>query len=363
MFTNLIRFFYKYSACLILFLFIQISVFALPPIRARNPEETRLLLLKEAANYIGTPYRYGGISSSGMDCSGFIYAAFQNALKVSIPRTVSSLYSWVETINTADLEPGDLVFFNTTGSVSHCGIYAGKERFIHSASDGPRTGVILSSLNESYWKRTYIGAGRAITKASSKRISELDPTSELVPDIQVTEWNVSISEQSSKDSAANFFLGGDISWNHSIHETRAIRGAGFHFGFDYDLPFGRQNLKIGLELRPEWDVQLNVFRLPLTLSFGNNLVKAFLGPVLSFGNPVLDVPEGERYFDGGSSWIGEAGITFTPFVFNVTSGQFAIHGEIAWQFYHPQTGQADNWIADLSAATRISTGIQYIFEI
>ncbi len=91
------------------------------------------------------------------------------------------------------------------------------------------------------------------------------------------------------------------------------------------------------------------------------MFRVFLGPVLSFGDPVLDVPDGERYFDGGTSWVGEGGVTFAPFTFKSGTGKLAFYAELAWQFYYPESGQSDNWMADFSAAMRFSTGIRYIF--
>ena len=74
---------------------------------------------------------------------------------IPLPRTVLSLEQYAEKIPESEREPGDLVFFNTTGRISHVGIYLGNGEFVHAASDGPRTGVIVSNLSENYWNRTY----------------------------------------------------------------------------------------------------------------------------------------------------------------------------------------------------------------
>lgn len=126
--------------------------------------EARARLLAAAGKYERTPYRYGGMDRRGLDCSGFVFLSFSDALGISVPRNAESLYSWVEKIPIDKAQPGDLVFFRTTGSgkISHVGILTGKGRFIHSASSGPKTGVIYSRLDEKYWARTYAGAGRAL---------------------------------------------------------------------------------------------------------------------------------------------------------------------------------------------------------
>ncbi len=356
MFTISVRFFCKYLLCLILFLLMPAAAFALPPVQVTYPNETRVNIIQEAEKYLGVPYVYGGMSKSGVDCSGLVYLVFQNTINVPLPRTVKDLYSWTERINSHELQQGDLVFFNTTGSVSHVGIYAGSGMFINAASEGPRTGVIYSSLDESYWKRTYIGAGRVLSEGSESA----PPILASAPERQADKGKPQVPNQQN-NSSLRFSLGGAVSWNNYIHESRAVRGAGFLLGVQYALPLAEKNMKIGLELRPEWDAALSVFRLPLTLSFGGDMFRAFLGPVLSIGNPVLDVPEGKRSFDGGTSWAGEAGITFAPFTFNANGGKFAVYGELAWQFYYPESGQSDNSMADLSAAMRLSTGIRFVF--
>jgi len=124
--------------------------------------DARNRVINAAAKYENVPYRYGGITKSGLDCSGFVYVSFKDALGVSTPRSSVSLYTWAEKIPVDKAQPGDLLFFKTTGggSISHVAIYLGGRRFIHAASAGPNTGVIYSTLDEKYWSRTFASAGR-----------------------------------------------------------------------------------------------------------------------------------------------------------------------------------------------------------
>ena len=97
-----------------------------------------------------------------MDCSGLVYRVFYDIAEKRLPREVDSLYKYGEKIR-GSLIPGDLVFFNTTGTApSHVGIYIGEERFIHAASKGRETGVIISSLSENYYKTRILEARRII---------------------------------------------------------------------------------------------------------------------------------------------------------------------------------------------------------
>jgi probable lipoprotein NlpC len=132
-------------------------------LQGTSAAEARDKLLEAAGAYLGTPYRYTGVDRRGLDCSGLVYLSFRDALNYPTPRTSESIYLWAEKIDAAQLQRGDLVFFITAGTrISHVGIYAGDDWFIHSASSGPRTGVIYSRLDESYWRDRYVGAGRAV---------------------------------------------------------------------------------------------------------------------------------------------------------------------------------------------------------
>lgn len=123
--------------------------------------DSYMRILKTAAQYLGTPYKYGGSGPGGFDCSGFVQYVFkQNGY--SLPRTAASQYGMGNAVAKSSLEPGDLVFFNCYGSsIDHVGIYSGGGQFIHSSS--PRSGgVIYSSLSESYYARAYYGAKRIV---------------------------------------------------------------------------------------------------------------------------------------------------------------------------------------------------------
>ena len=126
----------------------------------QTPEKLRAKVVAAAKQYIGVPYRYGGLTAAGMDCSGFIYTVAREAAKVQLPRTAHAMYSFCKTVPDEKREPGDIVFFKDGEKITHAGLYIGNNQFIHAVSDGENTGVIVSSLNQGSWKRRYAGCGR-----------------------------------------------------------------------------------------------------------------------------------------------------------------------------------------------------------
>ncbi|MFC7320249.1 C40 family peptidase [Halobacillus campisalis] len=116
-------------------------------------------LVSEAKDHIGTPYKWGGTSTSGFDCSGYLQYVFAET-GTDLPRTVASMYadSRMDSVSRSNLQKGDLVFFETyKPGASHAGIYVGDNKFIHAGSS---RGVEISSLSNSYWNPRYIGAKR-----------------------------------------------------------------------------------------------------------------------------------------------------------------------------------------------------------
>ncbi len=118
-------------------------------------------IIESAAQYLGTPYRYGGSGPGGFDCSGFSSYIFGQA-GISLPRTAAGQYEVGVEVAQSDLQAGDLVLFHCYGGgIDHVGIYCENGKFIHSSS--PRSGgVIYSSLNDSYYANSYAGARRVI---------------------------------------------------------------------------------------------------------------------------------------------------------------------------------------------------------
>jgi len=106
-----------------------------------------------------TPYRLGGTTKKGIDCSAFVQTLMLGVFAVQLPRTAREQRSVSTSIEPQELREGDLVFFNTRGGVSHVGVYLHNNKFVHASTSG---GVMISDLNEEYWRRKFLGAGRIL---------------------------------------------------------------------------------------------------------------------------------------------------------------------------------------------------------
>lgn len=286
------------------------------PVAVAAPKKARASIVMSARAYLGTPYVYGGSSAKGMDCSGLVYRVYLDTFGVAplraLPRTARDLFAFVEAIERKDLQPGDLVFFDTTGSLSHVGIFEGEGLFVHAASDGPETGVIESSLAESYWAKHYTGAGRIIPPAEYLGIlisASLGPMAGMDP----------------------VFRGLVL----DLRATYRILG-----------------LEAGLELRPSWDAGLGVVRLPLlfTISLDRKLY-FYAGPALTLGEPLL-ADGSDTAFEAQGGFLATLGAVWKPFCFRMAGQDFYAYMEIGYDRYVSATG-----IKDLDAQLHAGAGI------
>jgi cell wall-associated NlpC family hydrolase len=110
-----------------------------------------------ASGLIGSPYRWGGATPAGFDCSGLVYYTYRKA-GLEVPRTSQQQFHAAQPVPIGSAEPGDLVFFGQRGRISHVGIYIGDEQFIHAPESG-RT-VTVASLSDGYYRARFAGAGR-----------------------------------------------------------------------------------------------------------------------------------------------------------------------------------------------------------
>jgi cell wall-associated NlpC family hydrolase len=131
----------------------------------------------QALALIDAPYRYGGSSPSGFDCSGLIRYVFKAAAGLELPRRTEDMSRVGQPIESSELQPGDLVFFNTfRRAYSHVAIYVGDGRFLHAPARGGR--VRIEALRDRYWKSRYDGARRLLDHREKAQAAQVRLTAE-----------------------------------------------------------------------------------------------------------------------------------------------------------------------------------------
>ncbi|GIK34831.1 MAG: hypothetical protein AMXMBFR45_09020 [Gammaproteobacteria bacterium] len=136
---------------------------AVPPARGTAPDSTasepdplRSRIVFTALQMVGTPYRYGGATPQGFDCSGLVQYAYRNA-GLAVPRTSRAQLAATTPVPLAEAAPGDLLFFQGKDS-SHVGIYLGEGRFVHAPFTGRN--VEIGNLDDGYYRENFVRAGR-----------------------------------------------------------------------------------------------------------------------------------------------------------------------------------------------------------
>lgn len=122
-------------------------------------------LINQGMEYLGIRYRFGGNSpETGLDCSGLVQNVFRNALGLNLPRAARDMARVGDRVRIQDLQPGDLVFFNTMRKAfSHVGIYVGDGRFLHAPASGGE--VRIDEMDKTYWAKRFNGARRLVPEA------------------------------------------------------------------------------------------------------------------------------------------------------------------------------------------------------
>lgn len=312
----------------------------------------------EAKKYIGCSYVYGACGPDTFDCSGLIYYVAREANQTQLPRTARALYEKVKKINDEEREPGDLVFFKTLSSdtISHVGIYIGNNQFISAVSDGPNTGVILSSINEGYWNPRYAGAGQIYK--SGKMQEDLKET----PVTAVT-YNDSNNSSESNFNASDWFgflsdtvLDASLYGNWALlnSESFMINFRGLDFQANARLGYRKIQPGIGVGLR--WNRWVSMFQIPVTLSLTlNDYIRLYMGPVFSMGKGIVK-DSGEEV--SASVIPGTIGAAFSTPYLNHDLVKFQLIQDISFSFFSKPDNSALSFYKTLANGLLFSTGVR-----
>lgn len=332
----------------------------------------------EAKKYVGCPYEYGSVGPNTFDCSGYVYYTAREAVGVQLPRTAKAIYNFVTQISDNEKEPGDLLFFKTTssGSISHIGIYIGNNQFISAISDGPNTGVIVSSLNQDYWKGKYVAAGQFLSsgrqrsdpegigqnsKEGQNRNEENSGKTGSEENNQFIAKESSGTEGETKDFTQKINFDTSLFFDWSLITPRQFifkyRGIDALFHASYETSVLEPGLGIGLR----FNTGLDVFQMPVILSLTvNDYVRFYAGPVFTFGTPTLiDTDMTIK----GSVFPGIIGASVsTPKLKIMDVGIQAVQ-DISWTVYNNAGGSALNFTDSVAAGFVMYTGIRVSFPL
>jgi cell wall-associated NlpC family hydrolase len=134
-------------------------------------------LVMTAMGFLGVPYRRGGNDAeTGFDCSGFVRSMYERTVGLVLPRLAKEQAAATQPIDRQELQPGDLVFFNTMKrAFSHVGIYVGDGKFIHSPKPGAQ--VRVENMEKGYWARRFDGARRVLPPQQADLQAHIQPAS------------------------------------------------------------------------------------------------------------------------------------------------------------------------------------------
>ena len=329
----------------------------------------RTKFVEYAKQFIGKPYARGAFGPDAFDCSGLVFTCSRKSIGVQLPRQTKAIYAFCTIIDESEREIGDLVFFKTTGdnTVSHVGIYAGNAQFIHAASDGPNTGVILSSLRENYWKSHYFQTGRFLPASGMERM--VDPKSDPAP----PQTAQATSARTADSVAANTATAGGAGKRDSfLHKIVLDASLTFDWNFftadSFQLsPRGGSTMLHAMydggTFRPGIgsmicvNAKMGVVQLPIIVSLTlGDYFRFFFGPVITIGTPEL--PAKNATDVKASFFPGILGVCWQSPSFGVGKTRVSFQQDAHYTFFNDTDGSVLSLKNSIVSGLVFSTGVR-----
>ncbi len=332
-----------------------------------SPAEAQVMREKfvaEAKKCVGSPYVLGAVGPNSFDCSGLVYYVARQALQKQLPRTAKAIYNYCRIVPDREKEIGDLLFFKTndTSPITHVGIYIGNNQFISAISDGPNSGVVISSLNQEYWKPKYVACGQFIKSGKKPGSAEAE---------------VKTVGEKKTDSSANINFKGSSFYDSQAQGSNALTADATLFcnwtlispnsfmfqwrGIDLhtNLRYSKWILEPGVGLGFRFNYGMGVFQMPILLTATiNDYFRFYTGPVVTFGTPRMMVSGDEVK---GSFFPGIIGISISMPSINIAKVKAQIVQDINYTVFNKTDNSALSFTNSVAAGLIFSTGIRVTF--
>lgn len=332
--------------------------------------EARKKIVAQAKQYIGCPYRSGAIGPDAFDCSGLIFTVFRESAGVQMPRSVKAIYSKAKIIKNDQAEAGDLVFFKTSGngSITHIGIYIGKNQFIHAASDGSNTGVIVSSLKERYYANAFAATGRVIPSGKKSMEEVADPaddeivSEEDIPDAETSSGEEDVFAESASASGSsgkwqdNIIFDATLFCDWNLFDTSRFMLNWRGISLETNARYAGWKLQPGFGTIFRYNHAAKIFQIPIVLSLTfSDYVKVYAGPVINFGHPTL--PGGDEEIRG-SFFPGIIGFSFQSPKIKAGKVGLSFVQDLSYTIYNDTDGGAMAFYKSAGSGIVLSTGFR-----
>lgn len=320
----------------------------------------REAFVAESKKYIGCPYQLGAVGPDEFDCSGLIYHCARESVKVQLPRTAKAIYNYCKIVPDSKREVGDLLFFKTTSAdvISHVGIYIGNNQFISAISDGPNTGVIVSSLKQDYWRPKYVCTGKFLkTGIQNDKIEE----EEAVEEDGENTFTGSSYRKLDGSVAENIIFDGAAFFDWSLFAPSEVM---FRFrGVDLqaNMRYAKWILEPGIGLGFKINTSQKVFQVPVLFSATiNDYFKFYAGPVITFGKAALVRTEKEIR---ASVFPGIIGASVSTPAIKAGSTKIQIVQDISYSIFNNPDNSALGFVESIGAGLVMNTGVKVSFPL
>ena len=342
-----------------------------------SPAEAQVMREKfvaESKKCVGSPYVLGAVGPDKFDCSGLVYYCARESIQKQLPRTAKALYNYCRIVPDKDKEVGDLLFFktNNTAPITHVGIYIGNNQFISAISDGPNTGVIISSLKQDYWRPKYVACGQFIRSGKHGGSAASDDFEE--EDFLDDDTKTSGSSGGSRSGGSNVNFKGSSFYNPDADGLNVLAAdAALYCNWSLVSPNSFMFQWRGLELQTnvrytKWFLEpglgfgfrfnygLGVFQIPVYFSATvNDYFRFYAGPVITFGNPKMMVSGDEIK---ASVFPGVIGISLSTPSLTIGKVKGQVVQDISYTVFNSPDNSALSFTNSISAGLVFFTGIR-----